>query len=705
MDKKNNDEKTFGEIFSNINTSNNDDKSISFNSIKEESNLEDSELKSEDLFKEASHSDDNNDSNNMTFNSIFDDDNSSSDDNVNVSDSSLEKSSSIFDKAIHDDDESDSGLISDNGDSKNESVADNDNSLDVEEDGLDVNPFFNNDSSNDGGLENKIDGNSNKDDKEIADGDKVDDNVTTDLEEDTKVKDSGNDNNLSFSEDNDEVEEVNPFFDNSSSNDEVSKEESSDNSSNIFFGSDDSSENKVDDNVTTDLEEAAEVKDSGNDNNSSFSEDKDEVEEVNPFFDNSSSNDEVSKEESSDNSSNIFFGSDDSSENKVDDNVTTDLEEAAEVKDSGNDNNPSFSEDKNEVEEVNPFFDNDNTNDKVLEDEPNDGSNNIKDSVAGARANVVKVSIDDDDNLILEEESSLDKTVNFSNNDNIINDKVSNDNLFQNTDISNLDNNSSSDKKDNDLDVSPFFADTSNSNKKEDVNPFFDNKINLVESTSHDVSDTASKIDTSKVHNFNVKVVKKKEPIIKFILGVLSYAVFIWLLLIGITLLVYVLDIKIRAAKGDTSPPKFNAFVVLSGSMLPEIQVYDVVITKKVDAKSLKEGDVITFASSDTRFLNTIITHRIIKKNYDSKTGGYTFQTQGDNNNVADSALVQPNNIYGKVILKIPKLGYLQEFLASDGGWILVILLPCLIVISYDIVKLSKKLRGKKYKNIKVQSR
>ena len=560
MDKKNNDEKTFGEIFSNINTSNNDDKSISFNSIKEESNLEDSELKSEDLFKEASHSDDNNDSNNMTFNSIFDDDNSSSDDNVNVSDSSLEKSSSIFDKAIHDDDESDSGLISDNGDSKNESVADNDNSLDVEEDGLDVNPFFNNDSSNDGGLENKIDGNSNKDDKEIADGDKVDDNVTTDLEEDTKVKDSGNDNNL------------------------------------------------------------------------------------------------------------------------------------------------SFSEDKDEVEEVNPFFDNDNTNDKVLEDEPNDGSNNIKDSVVGARANVVKVSIDDD-NLILEEESSLDKTVNFSNNDNIINDKVSNDNLFQNTDISNLDNNSSSDKKDNDLDVSPFFADTSNSNKKEDVNPFFDNKINLVESTSHDVSDTASKIDTSKVHNFNVKVVKKKEPIIKFILGVLSYAVFIWLLLIGIVLLVYVLDIKIRAAKGDNSPPKFNAFVVLSGSMLPEIQVYDVVITKKVDAKSLKEGDVITFASSDTRFLNTIITHRIIKKNYDSKTGGYTFQTQGDNNNVADSALVQPNNIYGKVILKIPKLGYLQEFLASDGGWILVILLPCLIVISYDIVKLSKKLRGKKYKNIKVQSR
>ena len=73
------------------------------------------------------------------------------------------------------------------------------------------------------------------------------------------------------------------------------------------------------------------------------------------------------------------------------------------------------------------------------------------------------------------------------------------------------------------------------------------------------------------------------------IIGVLSYATFIFLLLIGLALLVYVLDIKIRAAKGDNSPPKYGAYVVLTGSMLPEIQVYDVVITKQVDAKTLEE--------------------------------------------------------------------------------------------------------------------
>ena len=247
---------------------------------------------------------------------------------------------------------------------------------------------------------------------------------------------------------------------------------------------------------------------------------------------------------------------------------------------------------------------------------------------------------------------------------------------------------------------SPFFAETNDVVSREE-NPLFLNTLNLVENVNQEKK--VDVIDITKSRHFNVKIVKKKEPLIKVFIGVISYAIFIWLLFIGITLLIYVLDIKIRAFKGDYSSPTYNAYVVLTGSMLPDIQVYDVVVTKKIDASDLKVGDVITFASADTRFLNTTITHRIIKKNYDAETKSYAFQTKGDNNNVADSALVPQNNIYGKVILKVPKLGYLQEFLASDGGWIIVILIPCLAVISYDIVKLAKGLKKKKYKNIKVQ--
>lgn len=202
------------------------------------------------------------------------------------------------------------------------------------------------------------------------------------------------------------------------------------------------------------------------------------------------------------------------------------------------------------------------------------------------------------------------------------------------------------------------------------------------------------------VKHYNVKILKKKENIFKFIVSVLSYALFIWLILVGGMLLLYVADIKIRAAKGDYSAPVFNAYVVLSGSMLPEIKVKDIVVTKKVSAEDLEVGDIITFIAPDSRFGGISITHRIIDTYYDESLGSYTYRTKGDANNTADSSLVPNENILGRVILKIPKLGYLQDLLASKGGLIFVVLIPCLVILSYDIMKILKKV-GQKTKLIK----
>lgn len=202
------------------------------------------------------------------------------------------------------------------------------------------------------------------------------------------------------------------------------------------------------------------------------------------------------------------------------------------------------------------------------------------------------------------------------------------------------------------------------------------------------------------VKHYKVKVIKKKENIFRYIVSVMSYALFIFLLLIGGTLLLYIADIKIRAMKGDYSAPAFNAYVVMSGSMLPTIQVKDIVVTKKVPEEKLEVGDIITFISPDTRFGGISVTHRIIEKYYDESIGSYSYRTQGDNNNVADSVLVPNKNILGKVILKVPKLGYLQDILSSKGGLIIVVLIPCLVILSYDIMKLLKK-AGQKTKLIK----
>lgn len=204
------------------------------------------------------------------------------------------------------------------------------------------------------------------------------------------------------------------------------------------------------------------------------------------------------------------------------------------------------------------------------------------------------------------------------------------------------------------------------------------------------------------VKNYKVKIEKKKQNAFKFVISVLSYALFVWLILVGATLLIYVADTRIRAIKGDYSSPKFNAYVVLTGSMLPQIKVHDVVVTKKIDSSKLKVNDIITFYSSDPRFEGTTITHRIVNIYKDPGTGEYSFQTKGDNNNCEDMTLAKDYNVLGKVILKIPKLGYIQFFLAQKGGWIIAILIPCLAILSYDITKLLKML-GKSTKPKKLK--
>ena len=423
---------------------------------------------------------------------------------------------------------------------------------------------------------------------------------------------------------------------------------------------------------------------------------------------------------------NLFFSdeSDENVEKKIDTKPEIFLENQSEKSvDTSNDNIDNLSKKEEDLDFRNLFFDSNNHQDtnfvnkenifeeKHSENLPIDHNiffdNNIREEKDDKKS--IK-DFSENDSLEFEKNTELNDIFFHTNNQNSsldigntqANDSIQDNNLSQTDNLLNLkddlkepSSNDSSIKE-----ISPFFADEfSSENDSSNVSELA--KINLMESEKSNKK--TLKLDLSNSKHYNVKVVKKKEPLFKFILGVLSYAIFIWLLLIGVSLLVYVLDIKIRAAKGDYTSPTYNAYVVLTGSMLPEIQVNDVVVTKKVDASTLKVGDVITFASADSRFLNTIITHRIIKKEYDSKTKTYSFQTQGDNNNVADSALVPQNNIFGKVILKIPKLGYLQEFLASDGGWIIVILIPCLTVISYDIVKLMKGLKRKKYKNITVQ--
>ena len=93
---------------------------------------------------------------------------------------------------------------------------------------------------------------------------------------------------------------------------------------------------------------------------------------------------------------------------------------------------------------------------------------------------------------------------------------------------------------------------------------------------------------------------------------------------------------------------------VATGSMEPTVAVGDVVVTCPSSAENLREGDIIRYQKGAT----TVI-HRIVACTQD-ENGGLAFITQGDSNNTPDADPVLPEQVLGRVVFNIPKLGYLS---------------------------------------------
>ncbi len=172
---------------------------------------------------------------------------------------------------------------------------------------------------------------------------------------------------------------------------------------------------------------------------------------------------------------------------------------------------------------------------------------------------------------------------------------------------------------------------------------------------------------------------------------ILSWALFLILLLAAAFLIYYYIATKIYAKKGPGYEPKYSIYTIISGSMVPTINVYDTIINERADDPSdIQVGDVITFVSTSLATPGTTITHRVVGITQDID-GKICYKTKGDwKYNVEDPGCTRFQNVIGRVIIKIPQLGRVQFFLASRAGWLLCILLPAVYIIGRDILRIVK---------------
>ena len=188
------------------------------------------------------------------------------------------------------------------------------------------------------------------------------------------------------------------------------------------------------------------------------------------------------------------------------------------------------------------------------------------------------------------------------------------------------------------------------------------------------------------------------KKVLHFISSVFLYSILVIIGLIVLMYGAYFVDQKIGMSKGESRAPLFGAYIIISESMIPRINVNDAVVTMRVSEKNIKVNDIITFISKDIQTQGTPITHRVVGIVYEdeSNTKVLGYRTKGDHNNTPDFALIAPNEVLGKVYLQIPFVGYIQSFLSTPLGWIVVIVIPCLLIIGSDILKIGKTVKEDK---------
>ena len=174
-----------------------------------------------------------------------------------------------------------------------------------------------------------------------------------------------------------------------------------------------------------------------------------------------------------------------------------------------------------------------------------------------------------------------------------------------------------------------------------------------------------------------------------YMMSIIMYAIIVMLIGVGILLLAYFIDIKKRAANIES--PLYGAYVIVSGSMEPIIKIRDAVITRRVDnIDDIAVGDVVTYRAMDESYYGILITHRVI--DIQNNNGKVLFVTKGDHNETVDRSPIEFGQITGKVIMRVPKIGYVKYFLVSSYGWIIAIVIPSFAIIGYDIFKLVRNL-------------
>ena len=131
-------------------------------------------------------------------------------------------------------------------------------------------------------------------------------------------------------------------------------------------------------------------------------------------------------------------------------------------------------------------------------------------------------------------------------------------------------------------------------------------------------------------------------------------------------------------------------YVVSSGSMYPELKMYDIiVITGNQPFEDVKVGDIIVFDRPKDH--NRVIVHRVVAVVDDDPK---TLTTKGDNNQSSIPGTDFPiteKEYTGTVIHVVPQVGYITKILQPPINYIIIAVIVGIMVVKQILKNKNKK--------------
>lgn len=152
-------------------------------------------------------------------------------------------------------------------------------------------------------------------------------------------------------------------------------------------------------------------------------------------------------------------------------------------------------------------------------------------------------------------------------------------------------------------------------------------------------------------------------------------------------LIVVVIFVFISRTRGE-SPSVFgyHVFRVSSDSMVPTLDVEEIILVKESKPEEVNKGDIVTYIGEQGDLKDMTVTHRVVSG--PTKVGDtYYLTTMGDKEGAVADPEISFDRVIGKYITSLPVIDKIYTFFLSPVGLITFIVL-IIVLFGYEMISL-----------------